>query len=973
MHECFDNSQVNMDLNRSSLCPDVNVGIEKQIIKLSVKVLENQIEMFQTDRQAKVNKIKATIKTIKELVQNEGDAPSVQSHLVNLSVLLEDARQLHEAVIQLLPQEEQDKQNTWFSSVLKYNSGFMDNVKGWLSDASRQSNQSVAQMGTDDVVILPQLHPPYVEPFDVKTNGNDSSKHSENGVGIAATVDDVEPMDSISNVAAVGSKSCVSSTSSARIKAEADMAALLARRGLLKDKHALEEQEELLRKKKEQLDLDMELAASIAKVNVLKASEGSRVSSIESNGMNSYLEREQRRAPTLNVDAETFVPVVAKQPSQYIPIGDQPRAHLLDARPKEKRIELQSQVTWSNGLEPKVQQGKIQSTQSRDQLQLNSENPAPVMQTTMDHNSLATVLEKQNEITSLLAEQQSLFFLPRRDIQIFDGDLLQFQTFMRAFEHSIEDKTHSAKDCLYFLEQYTRGQPKDLVRSCQHMPHDQGYAKAKSLLQEHLGNSLKIASAYMEKVLTWSVLKPEDVKALQAYSFLLRGCCNAMGEVGAMHELDVTANMQTVVKKLPYKLRDRWRNVACKLQDKFHRRVTFCDIVEFIETQVKIASDPLFGDIQDSQTAVRKDVRNSKSQSYSKAKGSSFATTVATLDIRVEASTKREKASAVVKVCLFCGAGHALDLCRLLERKSHSEKMSFLKQNGVCFGCLCIGHRSKDCHKRLSCKVCNLKHPTMLHIHSKEREAVSEQANMGPETANRRALISVQSSGLTGAGDHDCTLSILPVQVKSKKGDEILITYAFLDPGSSASFCTERLMNKLNLTGRRTGILLRTMGQEKAVDSHIVSDLEVAGLDTDCFCELPDIFTQKSMPVHQGNIPRQEDLQRWPHLEYVKISEIDSGVDLLIGTNVPIALEPWEVVRSTNGGPYAVKTVLGWTVNGPLRGDLGSDAACMQRRAPAIGFLFQDLRNCGSSKQRPISLNVHGMNSLDYRKKIVIS
>ncbi len=74
------------------------------------------------------------------------------------------------------------------------------------------------------------------------------------------------------------------------------------------------------------------------------------------------------------------------------------------------------------------------------------------------------------------------------------------------------------------------------------MPHDQGYAKAKSLLQEHFGNSLKIASAYMEKVLTWPVLKPEEVKALQAYGFLLRGCCNAMGEVGAMHEL---ANMLT--------------------------------------------------------------------------------------------------------------------------------------------------------------------------------------------------------------------------------------------------------------------------------------------------------------------------------------------------------------------------------------------------------------------------------------------
>lgn len=246
-----------MDLSRSSSCPDVNVGIEKRIIKLSVKALENQIQTFQTDRQAKVNKIKAAIKKIKELMQNEDNAPSVQSHLANLSVLLEDASQLHEAVIQLLPQEEQEKQNTWFSSILKHNSGFIDNVRGWLSDASRQSNQSAAQMSTDDVLTSPQLHPPYIEPFDVKTNGNDLSKHSENGAGIAVTVDDVEPRDSISNVASrtsrkrssAGSKSCVSSTSSARIKAEADMAALLARQSLLKDKHALEEQEELLRKK----------------------------------------------------------------------------------------------------------------------------------------------------------------------------------------------------------------------------------------------------------------------------------------------------------------------------------------------------------------------------------------------------------------------------------------------------------------------------------------------------------------------------------------------------------------------------------------------------------------------------------------------------------------------------------------------------------------------------------------------------
>ncbi len=187
-------------------------------------------------------------------------------------MLLEDAGQLHEAVIQLLPQEEQEKQDAWFSSVLKYNNSFMENVKKWLSDANRQTNQTVAQLGTDNVTLT-QSNLPHVKPFDPQTNENEScvAKHSENGV-TAVVTDDVTPSDSVSNVASgtskkkssAGGKSNVSTTSSARIKAEADMAALIARQKLLKDKHALEKQEEQLRKRKKQLDLDMEIAATMA-------------------------------------------------------------------------------------------------------------------------------------------------------------------------------------------------------------------------------------------------------------------------------------------------------------------------------------------------------------------------------------------------------------------------------------------------------------------------------------------------------------------------------------------------------------------------------------------------------------------------------------------------------------------------------------------------------------------------------------
>lgn len=51
------------------------------------------------------------------------------------------------------------------------------------------------------------------------------------------------------------------------------------------------------------------------------------------------------------------------------------------------------------------------------------------------------------------------------------------------------------------------------------------------------------------------------------------------------------------------------------------------------------------------------------------------------------------------------------------------------------------------------------------------------------------------------------------------------------------------------------------------------------------------------------------------------LPEINTEIGLLIDTNVPEALEPLQVIRSVNGGPYSIRTVLGWTVNGPLNGD----------------------------------------------------
>ena len=292
------------------------------------------------------------------------------------------------------------------------------------------------------------------------------------------------------------------------------------------------------------MDSQTELAAANARINVL--SMGSRHTSRASDGMSSYFRNPTAR---FNLHATELLP---HQAQTSIP-----------------RQSMQTHVQGHVNITPPV---------------INNGNQGDIY----------NLIQRQNDITAMLAQQHLTSTLPPRDIPVYDGDPLQFEAFIRAFERGVERKTDDESDCLHYLEQYTRGQPKDLVRSCQHLPPAQGYQRAEHLLKEHFGNEHNIATAYMNTAFTWTMMKAEDVKALQAFSLFLRGCCNAMEHLTYMDEMNVVSNMKHILQKLPYKLRDKWRNRACQLQEERGHRATFPDLVNFIERQVKILSDPVW-------------------------------------------------------------------------------------------------------------------------------------------------------------------------------------------------------------------------------------------------------------------------------------------------------------------------------------------------------------------------------------------
>lgn len=712
----------------------------KRESKPTAKAVALKIETLQKDRKAKVNQMKHMILSMKDLMKCDSNASEVSSMLGSLKCLKNDASVLHNNVLPYLPLIEQENQNEWFYSVCKHNDWFMEDVERWLNESENLSqtvqtsdmnpsqscvnlcsSQSVipGQRATDNLVEH-QLScasniPSFPEAVSSSQNKHISSEYQNLESNHEEVDNQIQPSDSVSNVSGKssktstrsattthGSRSSRSSIASARIKIEAKMAALQTYQKMLQRKHALQKEEEDLRRRKEQIELDTKIAVSMAKMKVYsdvrsEISKSSPASAPETKSLNPNVE------PSVP-SSSSAVPKYPFVPPKQIQVAAE------NSVQQQQPLHLRSRLKTTYSVFP--------SSISHDGRQKHGAQLQDVhglsLQNDSEEGNILKLIDKQNEIAALLVQQNNLSSLPPREVPVFDGDPLRYHDFMRTFEEMVEKKSNGYADCLHFLEQYTRGQPRELVRSCQHMIPSQGYIRAKDLLKEHFGNEVKIASAYMEKALSWKMIKAEDAKALQNYGLFLRSCCNAMQNIRYMNELNLATNMQAILAKLPYKLRERWRVVAYDLQERRNDQAYFSDIVDFIERQVKIIMDPVFGNIQDVLPSGGKTLNT---RSLCPKSRSSFATTV-TETLGGKECSKR----FVNEICLFCEGEHSLDSCNKLAGKSHGEKMNFLKKRGICFGCLCTGHISRDCKKRSICKICHLKHPSLLHILSPEEK-----------------------------------------------------------------------------------------------------------------------------------------------------------------------------------------------------------------------------------------------------------
>ncbi|KAG7155343.1 hypothetical protein Hamer_G024366 [Homarus americanus] len=122
-----------------------------------------------------------------------------------------------------------------------------------------------------------------------------------------------------------------------------------------------------------------------------------------------------------------------------------------------------------------------------------------------------------------------------------------------------------------------------------------------------------------------------------------------------------------------------------------------------------------------------------------------------------------------------------------------------------------------------------------------------------------------------------------------------------------------------------------TLAQEMILESAEV-DLEVvgAGKKRGRTILMPKVLIIQNFPTTLYNsVANTSDISRWTHLRGVELPELQSNsIEILIGQDVPQALVPLEVRAGMDGMKFAIKTRLGWTVNGPVGQQDTQEVAC---------------------------------------------
>ena len=499
-------------------------------------------------------------------------------------------------------------------------------------------------------------------------------------------------------------------------------------------------------------------------------------------------------------------------------------------------------------------------------------------------------------------------FLPRPEFPKFSGDPLEYKAFMNNFETHIEPRVRDEKTLICLLLQHCSKDVKDRI---EHFATSevQPYTVAKQRLNKEYGSPWVISDACEQRLKKFPSVRSGDGKQLRRFAELLEKTGVIVKDIRQYTSLDSLDMLTELVNKLPYDLKKHWVSKSVQIQNYLGHLANFLHFVDFVRKESDEVNS-LFGlrSLHPTTTST-------------KTKASSFGSVMSKTSANVNSKSSISGSRHVTQVgsCWYCkNTSHILFDCKDFKQIPVEDRISFVKESKLCHKCLSSKHKTRECKRSKLCSVTGCKglyHHTLLHKFATTKEHP-------PKTSSEdKAVVPVtcgftKSESCSNSDNSHVYLCIVPVRVSF--GENVVSTYAFLDQGSTHSFCKRSLLQELKASGTRERLQLKTItGTTNDMDS-VSCNLVVSDLDSDSSFSLSNVHSVENIPVQPNNVSVDAEVCKLPHLQDINLKSLPhASVNLLIGADVPELFCIYSARRGPRGTPCAIETPLGWSLLGP--------------------------------------------------------
>ncbi|XP_026115567.1 uncharacterized protein LOC113094113 [Carassius auratus] len=448
------------------------------------------------------------------------------------------------------------------------------------------------------------------------------------------------------------------------------------------------------------------------------------------------------------------------------------------------------------------------------------------------------------------------------------------------------------------------------------------YTDTMQALIKMYGQPHKLVLQNIAEVMDGSNIRTGDVKAFKLFALRVRSLVSMLEQLGAEGtvELDCGSHVSRLQSKLPHELRTSFKRYIHPLRVAIPTLLDFSNWLEY-ELQVQddgsritgLPPEPIIKKRQD-----RRDPRASRKPTSillgteKSMTGGEFQ--LPTPDVKIKSARFKGRLHAY---CPYCdNNNHFLNGCDNFKELTKEQKESWIRKNNRCWCCGRSHHASK-CNLKSPCKTCHRKH--LLILHDVNERIVANESEM--DTKENSCLVNTTKDVLYVDRPVYSRKVLLKVsKVIITNGDKSIEAYAVLDDGSERTILLHTAAQQLNLKGQPEDLILRTVRQDQQVLHGAAVSFTVSPVtNRHKKFHIQGAFTAERLGLAEQTHNVTSLQKKYKHLVGLPLQQIDRVQPvLLIGSDCPHLVTPIEPVHlGPPGGPAAVRTRLGWTLQGP--------------------------------------------------------